>query len=89
MIGKWHVIQEIVFVLGIKSRPAAIDILHADNPFLCSCDGVAVPFWITPMHGHGDNSSIVYVGVVVVFILKGPATGSKRFTFLGPIADGV
>lgn len=86
MIGEGNVIQCFEIIIDIESAPASVRALHADDPFTGAGNRLAIAFRIFTIEQHPDNGRIVHIGIVVIFVLEGPATGAHVGTIDSPVA---
>ena len=89
VVGEGNVVEGVVLVLGVEGAPAAVLVLHGDDPRGCSLDRLAVRLGIGPVERHGDDRRVVHVGVVVVAILEGPASRRGIRPHRGPVARDI
>src|SRR5206468_5047940 len=87
VVGEWDVVQVVVRIVGIKRSPAAISALHPDDPLGGAIDGPAIPCPVKAVESKGDRGSVVEIGIIRVFVLKGPAAGSHFGAGRPPISD--
>src|SRR5450432_2282439 len=89
VIGERNVAQESAVVVAIESAPAAIAILHAEEPLQAAANCGFHARGIGEFHaleGHEDESGVVDVGIKIVAEFKGPAAGFGVFVFYLPVA---
>src|SRR5580700_4820027 len=76
-------------VVGVERAPAAILALHADDPFGGAVDRLPVALAVEAVEREARGGGIVDIGVMRVFILKGPTAGAQPRAPHRPIADDI
>ena len=89
MIREWNVIQKLQIVFVIERAPAAIFVLHADQPGKPALHRTAQTLGIgigdaTQRHQH--EGGIVNVRIKLVLEFKRPATGRSLWIFDLPVS---
>ncbi len=89
MIGERNVIEEALVVVAIEGSPAAVAILHAEQPLDAAANGGFHALGIGKLYAlesHQDERGVVHVGIKVVAEFEDPTAGSGVFVFDLPVA---
>src|SRR5450432_1188988 len=89
VIGERNVAQKSAVVVAVESAPAAVAILHAEEPLKAAANGGFHARGVGKFHtleGHEDERSVVDVGIKIVAEFEGPAAGLGVFIFYLPVA---
>ena len=73
MVGEGNAVEREVLVVGVEGAPAAVLVLHGDDPRGRPFDRLAVRLGIGAVERHAHHRRVVHVRVVVVAVLEGPA----------------
>ena len=89
MVGERNVVQIDAVVVGVERRPAAVLVLHPQEPAEPALLGQPRAIGIhtlDPLQGHEDHGGVVEVRVVGIVVLERPAAGCTcgRFTCQSP-----
>src|SRR5262249_4620445 len=89
VIGKRNIAEEPAIVVAVKGAPAAIAILHTEQPLNAAANGAFHALRIGIGHAlerHQNEGSVVNIGVEIIAEFKGPATGLGVFVLDLPVA---
>src|ERR1700722_2951781 len=78
VVGKRNVIEKLQIVLVIECAPAAVAILHTDEPGQATTHGVTQTLGIRIVDsakGHQDECGVVHIGIKIIAEFKSPAAG--------------
>ncbi len=76
VVGKGNVVEELKIVLVVEGSPAAVCILHTDEPGKSTANRSAQAIWIGVFDAaqrHQDECRVIHVGVEVIAKLERPA----------------
>src|SRR4029077_10081958 len=93
MVGEGIVVEIVVGVVDVESRPAAVAVLHALYPFNATIDGLVVTrTGSSPpgaIHCHDDDGGIVEIWIMWIGILEGPAARAHLRAPVRPISSNI
>src|ERR1700722_5565134 len=88
VIGERNIAEEAAIIVAVECAPAAVAILHAQEPLNAAASCGFHALGIGEFHavqGHQDERGVVHVGIKIVAKFKGPAAGFGVFVFYLPI----
>src|SRR5580765_6111297 len=89
MVGEGNVTKELAVVIAIEGAPAAVSVLHAEQPLDAQADRILHALRIGMLHAlqrHEHEGSVVHIREEIVAKLEGPASGFGVFVFILPVA---
>jgi len=89
VIGKRNLVQILVIVADVECAPAAVRILHAEQPIDRLVDAFQLVRLVVragPQQRHQHHPGIVDIRVFVVFVLESPATRFETRRLIAPVA---
>ena len=81
--------KNLAVVVAVERAPAAVAILHAEQPLNAAANGGFHALFVGKFHAlqrHQHKSGVVHVGIKIVAEFKGPAAGLGVFIFYLPVA---
>ena len=89
VVSKRNVAKEFAIIVAVEGAPAAIAILHAEQPLNATAHGGFHPSGLGILHAlesHQHESCVVHVRIKIIAKFKGPSAGFRIFVLDLPIA---
>ena len=87
MVGEWDMVKVVMGVVGVKRAPPAISALHSDYPFCRPVNRAAISRRPEAVESKSYRRRIIQIGVIGVFKLESPATGTQPRAGRCPVAN--
>src|SRR5262245_673309 len=93
MVGKGNVVEIVIDIVYVESRPPPVTALQALDPFHAALDGVVIarprPDPAGTVHRHDNDGRVIEIRIVRIGILKSPAARPDLWAPETPIADNI
>src|SRR5262245_2221529 len=93
MVGKGNVVEIIVDIVYVESRPSPVAALHALDPFHAALDGMIIarprPDPAGTVHRHDNDGRVIEIRIMRIGILKSPAARPHLRAPDTPVANNI